>query len=162
MGQSPKYIEQWERVRRWYERLKDVSGLDMQSVPADRFQDDIFAFFLNCYHMKDWIKNDPEAGELKDYVEAWINKSEALSICADLCNGLKHLSRESSRSGENPKFGPKVHRFAFGEEPPGISVGFLIETDTHCYDAFGLAGVCLQDWETFLSAKGLLSQLLDE
>lgn len=116
---------------------------------------------MNCYHLKDWIRNDPGAGQLKENVEAWINKSEALSICADLCNGLKHLTRESSRSGKNPRFGPKVHRFAYGEEPQGISVGFLIETDTHCYDAFGLAGVCLLDWQAFLDSSSLPPEILD-
>ena len=153
METKQKYIEQWERVIRWHERLKETSSLDAQSIPTDRFQDDIFAFFLNCYHLKDWIKHDPSAAHMKDQVEAYINSSEALSLCADLCNGLKHLTLDSSRSKQDPQFDSKIYRMAYTDNTPGLSLGYLIVTSKHSYDAFSLAGVCLMDWETFLYAN---------
>ena len=82
--------EQWLRVRRWHQRVAPI----LADPPPPRSPgeadaaDDVFAFFMNCYHLKDWLKNDladphPEAEKLVD-------DTEALRICRDLCNGLKH------------------------------------------------------------------------
>lgn len=29
---------------------------------SEHYDDEVFAFFLYCYHLKDWIKNDTAAG----------------------------------------------------------------------------------------------------
>src|SRR5712692_9502414 len=133
MPDKPKYIEQLERVKRWYSRFKEISE-GREHIPfADFYQDDIFAFFQNCYHLKDWIKNDPSVAHMKDLVEPFINQSEVLSICADLCNGLKHLTLDRSRSGQDPQFGPKVQKLELGSGPPRISIGYLIVTNSKKY-----------------------------
>ena len=55
-----KYQEQLERVRRYYGRFKKLNGGMEHIAPSDMYIDDIYSFFLNCYHLKDWLKNDPE------------------------------------------------------------------------------------------------------
>ena len=55
---------------------------------------------MNCHHLKDWIKNDSAAASVANNVENYINNNPDLSLCADICNGVKHLRRISSRSGE--------------------------------------------------------------
>jgi hypothetical protein len=61
-----------------------------------------FAFFMNCYHLKDWVQHDAAArpgikeDDLKKAVEAYVGATESLMIARDLCNGVKHLVRKPS------------------------------------------------------------------
>jgi hypothetical protein len=147
MEDQEKYIEQWERVKRWWTRVHEVSHGRSHVFDPDFGEDEIFAFFLNCYHLKDWIKNDSSSGDLKDLVEDYINKSLALSICADLCNGLKHLKRDSTR-GKNAKFGPSTHQI-LDVNSSTIAITSTIVTDSGSFDAFEIASQCLVEWENF-------------
>ena len=44
--------EQYDRMLRWRERLRAPGGMD------EHRRDDYYAFFVVCYHLKDWLKND--------------------------------------------------------------------------------------------------------
>jgi hypothetical protein len=155
MEDEKKYLEQWERVKRWWSRFAQVSRGQLYLGISEFYEDEIFAFFLNCYHLKDWIKNDPASGDLKDLVEPYINKSQALSICADLCNGLKHFKRDPSRVRKNAEFGPKTETISLGKDSASIAISYTIITDSGTFDAFEIARQCLTDWETFfLRNKG--------
>ncbi len=149
MDDEKKYLEQWERVKRWWTRFREVSQGRTYFGISEFYEDEIFAFFLNCYHLKDWIKNDPSSGDLKDLVEPYINNSQALSICADLCNGLKHFKRDPSRVRKNAEFGPKTETISQGKDSASIAISYTIITDTGTFDAFEIAQHCLVDWETF-------------
>lgn len=155
MNDTPQYQQQMNRVLRWFQRFKSISeGGEGESFTKSN-DDEIFAFFLNCYHLKDWIKNDPASGDLKDLVEPYINKSQALSICADLCNGLKHFKRDPSRVRKNAEFGPKTETISLGKDSASIAISYTIITDSGTFDAFEIARQCLTDWETFfLRNKG--------
>ncbi len=39
--------------------------------------------------------------------------------------------------------------------PPGISVSYEVEAGGTTYDAFSLAQQCMDDWQTYLTSKGL-------
>jgi hypothetical protein len=149
MPENSTYIQQWDRVNRWHQRLRPIAeGID-QPPSIEHYRDDTFAFFLNCYHLKDWIKNDQSVPHLKDRVEPYINESWALSLCADLCNGLKHLSLTNTRSGQHPAFGSKVWRIPPGSTAPHAGIGFWITGTSEPCEAFYLAGECMMAWETF-------------
>jgi hypothetical protein len=148
---SHQYLEQFERVRRWHMRLQPIAEGIVEVESLDQYRDDMFAFFMNCYHLKDWIKNDPSAPHLNKLVEAYITASTALSLCADLCNGIKHLVLDSSRSGSNPQISPKdYHRIDLGAPAAKSGATILVITDTGNYDAFDLAGSCIDEWQLFL------------
>ena len=50
-------------------------------------------FFRNCWHIKDWIKNDTKLPqEVRNKIESEVEKYNALMIMADLCNRSKHLT----------------------------------------------------------------------
>ena len=149
--EKSKYMEQFERVNRWFERLKSVAeGVETPKFP-ELHRDDMFAFFMNCYHLKDWIKNDPSVVHLKPLVEPYINSSEALSICADICNGLKHLVLDESRSGQNPQFHTHVYdRIELDLESERVGLGLVVVTKKGDHDALDLAFQCLMEWEAFL------------
>lgn len=76
VGNDPLFRQQFERVRRWYGRFKnhcDGKPVEMPCRVDPDYMDDIHAFFQNCYHLKDWLKNDPEFTkwtnqEIEDFV----------------------------------------------------------------------------------------------
>ena len=81
----PAYMEQLNRVRRMLERINRN-----QNRSADDYGDDVWSFFQNCWHLKDWIKNDPHI-PIHGSIEDLVKTSPPLMICADLANGTKHL-----------------------------------------------------------------------
>ncbi len=150
-----KYREQYERMKRWYARFSVIDQGRLHDVTSDHYEDDVYAFFLNCYHLKDWIKNDPAVGvAAQQGVEGFINSSRSLKLCADICNAHKHLRLTSSRSGEHPGFGKKHVSLTLAVgSPPAISVKYEIDTATGPVDAFTLATDCVKDWESFIQAN---------
>jgi hypothetical protein len=115
------------------------------------FQDMMWAFFQNCWHLKDWIKNDPL---LSDAVRTAIDKaahdkSSCLKMCRELCNGTKHL-------GERPG---ASHRHINTTIRPGAGPS---EMDCVIDNGQGqlisgkkLAADCLAEWERILQSLGL-------
>jgi hypothetical protein len=139
------YHEQYDRMRRWYDRFSAVNDGRLHDVQSENYLDEIYAFFQNCYHLKDWIKNDSLVpSNIRASVESSINSNRALSICADICNSLKHLQLKSDRSGENPTFGKKLYAVTVGPGfPITISLKYEVETNSGPIDAFVLATECV-------------------
>ena len=150
MSDRPPYLQQLERVMRWYGRFKEISESKNTSQASIHDEDVVYAFFINCYHLKDWIKNDSSQDEMRGKVEEFVNSSESLSICADLCNGLKHLTIDKSRSGQNPSFGEKTQRIYYDQTPIVVCQGFTINAGANTFDAFDVAGQCMEDWHQFI------------
>jgi hypothetical protein len=55
------YLEQYRRMIRSYERFASIDRGRVYEPSSENYEDEVFAFFLNCYHLKDWIKNDERA-----------------------------------------------------------------------------------------------------
>lgn len=58
MTELRKYQEQFERMKRWYERIKKIEQGRPHNLPSDHYHDEVYAFFMNCYHLRDWIEKD--------------------------------------------------------------------------------------------------------
>ena len=156
MAMTSKYQEQYARMKRWYARFAALDQGRPHDAPSDNYIDDIYAFFMNCYHLKDWIKNDgtvPPAVQQK--VEGYINANRSLTLCADICNSLKHLTLTSQRSGESPTFGRKEFGLALGGEEPAIKLKYEVDAISGPINAFELATDCMDAWNVFLSSNGL-------
>ncbi len=154
MGSSSKYLEQFDRVKRWYQRFVTTDEGRQHNLPSDNYQDEVYAFFLNCYHLKDWIKNDESVGATAAAkVEDFIRNNKELSICADICNSVKHLKLTSTRSDQDPQFGQRKFHLKVGGPPTTISVKYTIDTSSGPVDAFELATECLQAWEKFIQSN---------
>jgi hypothetical protein len=102
---APRWPEQWERVQRLYRELFDlVAGQPApvnERIALDKFQ----AFFIHCYQLKDWLKNDPTFSSPLGGVENFVNANWALKVCADIANSEKQpfvsgLLRQLSRVGD--------------------------------------------------------------
>jgi len=82
-----------------YERM--VRGRAQVAQPytsSVAYDDDLQHYFQDCWHLKDWIKNDPTAG-IGAAVEQEVQTHKALRVVADLANGSKHLARHTHREG---------------------------------------------------------------
>jgi len=98
-----EWKEQFERVKR---SLNRIENRNEDLTPYH--EDDFWHFFQDCYHLKDWIKNDSSIpknikGEYIDKnhkeghkVEECINANTNLSMCADLANKSKHLKLKNN------------------------------------------------------------------
>ena len=85
---------QYDRMERGYTRLNKPyqSSVD--------YEDDIQHYFQDCWHLKDWIKNDVNVSQIvRDNIESEVDNHKSLRIVADLANGSKHLSRTKHREG---------------------------------------------------------------
>lgn len=154
MAGSSKYLEQFNRVKRWYERFAATNEGREHSAPSDYYEDDVYAFFINCHHLEDWIKKDPDVGPALGKVKDFINSSWELSVCADVCNGIKHLKRDrEGRSKCDPRFGSRAYELKLGEREQTISVKYSIDTSSGPIDAFELATKCFQAWQNFIESN---------
>ena len=88
-----RWTEQLERVGRWLRRAEN------QNREREEYEDDLWAFFQNCWHLKDWIKNDSVAAVDEEEIEREANSRHMLRVCADLANGTKHLELRNPREG---------------------------------------------------------------
>lgn len=153
MAEIQKYQQQLERVKRFYKRFKQIDEGIITERPTSYLEDEVWAFFIFCYHLKDWIKNDDTlSSNIKDKVEELINENECLGICGDLCNGIKHLILTKSRSEKYGKIGrKKVFAELAGGNSLKVRIEFEIPTLIKTHDAFELATECLEAWERFFN-----------
>ncbi|BBY24129.1 hypothetical protein MSTO_43340 [Mycobacterium stomatepiae] len=92
--------DQYRRLQRQYGLVRlaaDSSGPHNELVHAEEYARDIFYHFCcDAFHLRDWIGASRLADKTKDDLSQLLNRkgtgsSNALSICADIANGSKHL-----------------------------------------------------------------------
>jgi hypothetical protein len=143
------YRHQLDRVRRFLDRVDGPQANDVE------FQDMMWAFFQNCWHLKDWVENDALASEAqKTAVIDHAHASALLGICRELCNGTKHLGL-----GRKPSSGTGA---AHDHVAISIVPGESSTIDCIVQDGFGnpisgkqLARDCVAEWERILQCEGL-------
>jgi hypothetical protein len=143
------YRHQLDRVRRFLDRVEGPHANDVD------FQDMMWAFFQNCWHLKDWVDHDPLASDVqKSSVIREAHDSDVLKICRDLCNGTKHLGLD-----RKPSSGAGA---AHDHVATTITPGESSTIDCIVQDGFGnpisgkqLARDCVAEWERILKSEQL-------
>ena len=141
------WVDQYYRMKRWYNLLeKTHKSNQVDDGQTINYMDIVYAFFQNCYHLKDWIKNDNL--KTNDEVERFINENDCMKICADLCNGSKHYTfNKPLRSGSDiviePTFRPIEKRII-------PELGCIFSIDGFEYDPLSLGTECIKKWDEFL------------
>ena len=148
------YREQLQRLERNYLRLAEIDQGRRHDMGCENYRDEVFFFFLNCYHLKDWLINDSDFPGSQAEVENYINVNQELQLCADICNAHKHLRLDSPRSTENPSVGGQKIELKLGAGEAAIKIKFTIDTTSGPCDAFELATRCLALWKEFIVIKG--------
>jgi hypothetical protein len=93
------YRHQLDRARRFLDRVQAANNADWGNMNDVEFQDMMWAFFQNCWHVKDWIDHDPLVPRgTKDAAIDLAHQSPDLKMCQQLCNRTKHLGARPGAS----------------------------------------------------------------
>ena len=101
MSEAPKrsrhtgryWRDYWAQVQRWHKRLdkiETIAYLDGKAAALDY----IDAFFLTCYHLKDWVEKSghPKGNQVKSFIDTHAE----MKLCRELCHASKHFERDTS------------------------------------------------------------------
>ncbi|MDQ6878930.1 MAG: hypothetical protein M3082_14815 [Candidatus Dormibacteraeota bacterium] len=159
---------------RWQHRLEAAASgalvyemlpqLDDAS-PLECYKDDAISFFVNCFHLKDWLRKDPKTEALVGDLEGFIGAIPALKACADLANYSKH-GPLNKRVRVDPFAQTRNHRIAVytqWEQGPmklaNTSGSIQVRVGMQLRDSAELAGECVNAWQRYLLGKGLLTTI---
>jgi hypothetical protein len=164
-----EWREHWQRTERWFARFREQTDGQTDGRGSEERQDDVYAFFQSAHHLKDWLANSTELTRCE--LDEFVDNSRALCICADLCNGSKHLkvttirhdpdTRIQSRSVtiDAPSVGMVMRDGVVTPLPGGggsIQTTYEVATGGGTEAAFALAEECMERWERYLRSKRLL------
>lgn len=158
----PTWKAQLDRLQRWYERIGPNRARQSGSVDPEIYRDDVYAFFQNCHHLKDWLIKDPSfrrSNEVESYikkkVESYINNDSNLRLCADLCNGSKHFVLDKSpRSGASRCLDSRIETTTLTAHECSQTIRLIVESDSgESKDAYELATACLESWKSFIGSQ---------
>ena len=143
------YRHQLDRMRRFLDRAEARQASDVG------FQDMMWAFFQNWWHLKDWLRNDPlPSAAQKAAVIQKAHDSDVLKMCHDLCNGTKHLGLD-----RKPRLGTGAthHHVDIRITPGETSTMDCMVEDGRGSLIFGkqLARDCVSEWERILQSEQL-------
>jgi hypothetical protein len=158
------FHEQLARVERFLSRVRD------HDRDPSEYDDDLWSFFQHCFHLKDWIKNDPQVPiAIRRSLEHAFATFQSLNICADLANRTKHrvLTRHvrvgatpTSRNVTIAVEGPLQVQARLGGMPPEnapddlairATVSHIVVLDDGTeHVAQDIAEQAVQDWNTLL------------
>jgi hypothetical protein len=116
------------------------------------YNDDLQHYFQDCWHLKDWIKNDPSSG-VGAAIETEVLAHKALRVVGDLANGAKHLARHTHREGAyTTSTNVTVH---LGQDKP-IDVDYVVTLgDGTTMSAQALVHEAFLAWSNVLNNVGL-------
>lgn len=156
------WCDQWDRVQRWFQRLIE---LEERHTVVDRHDGNVdityaffpeyameevdvaYAFFMNCFHLKDWLLRSTAV--TKENVESYIRASKALSACADICHGVKHFELTGARADINWRRARGYSESGYVALPFALIAGQQIHLTS-------LVRQCMADWKAFLEQQKLL------
>lgn len=91
------YVVQLARTYRFFDRARAARQFDLRTEPKrlNDLEDNLWAFFQNCWHIKDWIRYDAGLEQAtRDEIWDEVRKNHTLQIVADIANGTKHFELE--------------------------------------------------------------------
>jgi len=151
-----KYLEQFERVKRWYKRFEEINLGTQENRSSDDYKDVVYAFFMNCYHLGDWIINSTSLKE--NDINIFVNSHGEMQICKSLCFGSKHLIDKKTSFERQPEIARQdISLRIGGDQPVETAMTFWVRVNDRDYNAFEIATECLRLWEEFLKEKKLLN-----
>ena len=148
------YTEQFERVKRYQAKIHQHDRATVDQA------DDVWSFFINCWNLKDWVKNDDSLPKAtRDKIINEVEANETLMICADMANRSKHrvLDKRKRKDAKMSGIGVTIHAPVIGSGKSCRSEHhFLISVDDgREFDALELADKCVKEWEEIFSKSGL-------
>ena len=99
MTESLKYQQQFRRLKRFYELFENINKGIIINFPSSYLEDVAYAFFIFCYHVKDWLE--------------YVGKNRMILITRD-----KKIKRRAAELRAFKNY--KVGAFILGGQNPGI------------------------------------------
>jgi hypothetical protein len=158
-----EYKQQYDRLKRFLQRIENQDRNQIE------YEDDFWAFCQNCWHLKDWIKNDTSLPQLvRNRVENEVKKYHSLMVFADLANRSKHFTLWPKSNRVDGKLKGKdviIHAPTFHlnlETGQSTSEGGSIEynyrvvsIDGAEYSGLDLARQALENWRQVIQKLGI-------
>jgi hypothetical protein len=147
--ESP-YQEQYNRVFRLKKELERyaIASSENFEIALDKFT----SFFIQCYHLRDWIIN---SGYSKRKIDKFIEANTYLSICKDLANRQKHQKITRYKPVNFVDFGfgittpiTRYYDYVRKQERFGIDI-WEFKTPI---DVIKFAEGCLSSWDDILQS----------
>jgi uncharacterized protein YggL (DUF469 family) len=139
------------------ERLLNKLNNDYEEITdenVDSAFDNFIGFFIQCYHLKDWII---QSGFESREVEEYISHDENLLICRDLANKLKHLKITKYKTSVDfvpSPTGMPMHRYLdYFTNKGRIGIAFWTKEQKTASptDALELANSFVSSWERLIN-----------
>ncbi len=149
-------MRQIERAHRYLQRLKNVyAGVEADWNCRENFEDDVYSFFMHCYHIRDWIIHLNLVGLTSSDVDNFINSHDCLKICADLANCTKHYKiTRNIRICDHPHIIRVQHietEISSKTIRPLLQSQFTLYINDETFiDALELAEQCMSCWDQFV------------
>ncbi len=161
---SPQWREQYARMLRWRVRLSETRNANESDADYElRFGDIVHAFFIDCYHLRDWLVMDSGLHSDKQMVvtiKKLAGDSVWLRRCRDICDGSKHLVVKKGRvTLVTRALGLEGGGSLVLEDGSGVllleGVFADVSTKEGIWDALEAADACLSEWARILQGIGL-------
>jgi len=150
------YEQQLARVERFLARISTPT------TNRDDYEDFLWAFFQNCWHLRDWIWYDSSIPqETRDAVSAEVEKSEVLLTCQCVANRSKHyeLNRPPPRNARMlGGISVRIKECSTNEDPDSatISLDYVLEREKGASrHASTVAKAAVRKWKRILARNGL-------
>jgi hypothetical protein len=142
---------QWRRVERGFVKLqKEYNNTEL-------YDDDIYHFFQDAWHLKDWIKNDSSVPKMvHDQIETEVGSKKCLRIAADFANGTKHMLLKWPRS-ENAQLTGRNVTIMLGASGKARHEWVLTLSDGSNTTADVVAKEVMEQWILLLRKFGLVT-----
>lgn len=148
--------EQLERVRRRLQRVRDIDAgtvrMDASTTPL--LEDDVRAFFVECWHLRDHLCESAEALCTELEVIDWGNAHPDLVICRLVANGIKHIR---GKTVVYPQLRTTTVLMtvndAIGGEPDPNTHGVRMVIEPGGEYALQVAEQAVKDWEELIRQK---------
>jgi hypothetical protein len=142
----------YRRMQRSHAKL--ANHVTVGPYNSEHYDDDLYHFFQDAWHLKDWIKNDPAAFVKAPNIETDL-KGDAFEITADLANGTKHrklLIEKHIRKGA--AINEKERIVSLGGDPPENRWHITLSDGTKT-TAEQVVEDVMKAWDVLLKSYGL-------
>lgn len=153
--------DQYDRMKRSYEKLSKL-----RYINTAEYDDDLIHFIQDCWHLKDWIKNDTKIKlNISSIIEGEVSTFKSLRIVGDLANASKHFERKDNKNNKRYKEGAyatsssvNVHVSLSDQTPSFIERSHVISLDDGTEVlAENIIHEAVKDWDALLKKLGLLT-----
>lgn len=174
---SESLESQYRRMERAHDKIvSDFEGTTFSKSSQERL-DDVYDFFFNCYHLREWIQEDDKVDQsIKDSLPTFEKHDSPVQfqMCRDLCNKSKHTVLKHKPNDPNTKIIPyggaifkastkdieeaqKRKETLHLKEEDGIFMGnYLVSFKGNQYDLKGVVQACMHVWKKFFEDNDML------